>query len=351
MNRVREEKELDFKDVLICPMRSTIDSRSQVSLTTTYKFKVSSHRYDGIPIIASNMDTIGTFEMAAAMSEHGMFTTIHKHYKPEEWVDFSKTNPEALDNVAVSTGIGDQDAEKLDTILSSIPQLNYICIDVANGYGQKFESFVNKTRSKYPDKTIMAGNVVTGDMVHHVIKAGADIVKVGIGPGSVCTTRKKTGCGRPQFSAILECAEVAHRLGAHIISDGGCTDPGDVCKAFAAGADFVMLGGMLAGHDQCPGEIQMDESGKRFKIFYGMASKLAQEKYNAGLASYRASEGKVVKVPYRGDVSQTINDILGGLRSICTYTNSRELKNLTRTSFFRVSRQTNEIFSGLETGN
>lgn len=345
-----EEVKLDFKDVLIRPRRSDIDSRSQVSLLTSYKFRSSKQTYSGVPIIASNMDTVGTFEMALALNEQDMFTTIHKHYSPDDWLDFSHKHPEALKNVALSSGIGESDQQKIDRILDLVPEINYICIDVANGYARSFAEFVESTRSRYPNKTIMAGNVVTSEMVEDIIIAGADIIKVGIGPGSVCTTRKKAGCGRPQLSAILECAEAAHRLGGHIISDGGCTVPGDVCKAFAAGADFVMLGGMLAGHDQCPGEVKKNESGKSFKLFYGMSSKLAQEKYNAGLASYRASEGKVVKVPYRGDVRTTVLDILGGLRSACTYTGSWNLQSLSgNTTFTRVTQQTNEIFSATET--
>lgn len=349
MPTIEEGVKLDWKDVLIRPKRSTLESRSQVSLTRSYKFRSSGQEYSGVPIIASNMDTVGTFEMAIAMHEHNLFTTIHKHYSLEEWITFSKEHKEVLKNIALSTGISQQDQERVREILSAIPEINFICIDVANGYAQSFVEYVKATRARYPSKTIMAGNVVTREMVEELIMAGADIIKVGIGPGSVCTTRKKTGVGYPQLSAVLECAEAAHGLDGHIISDGGCTVPGDVCKAFGAGADFVMLGGMLAGHDQCPGEKETDASGDSYKLFYGMSSKLAQEKYNAGLASYRASEGKVVKVPYRGDVSKTILDVLGGLRSTCTYTGSAELKALPRnTTFIRVTQQLNEVFSAKE---
>jgi len=340
---------LDFSDVLISPRGSNLNSRSQVSLTRSFQFRAGGQHYTGIPIIASNMDTVGTFEMAKALYPHSLFTTVHKHYSVEEWVKFANENQEVLSNLAISQGIGEADQEKVNEVLSKVPQIGYICIDVANGYSQNFVEVIETTRRKYPTKTIIAGNVVTGEMVEVLLMAGADIVKVGIGPGSVCTTRKKTGVGSPQLSAVLECAEAAHGLDGHIISDGGCTVPGDVCKAFGAGADFVMLGGMLAGHDQCPGELQSDDNGKKFKLFYGMSSKLAQEKYNSGLASYRASEGKVVRVPYRGDVSTTVQDILGGLRSACTYTGSSELKELPRnTRFFRVSQQTNEVYATSE---
>lgn len=348
MPTIEEGTKLDFKDVLIRPKRSTLESRSQVSLRRTYKFRSSGQMYEGIPIIASNMDTIGTFEMAIAFHKHSLFTTIHKHYPLNEWEEFAAKHPDVLKNLAISQGISEADQKKTEEILNKIPEISFICIDVANGYSQSFVETIRATRQKYPSKTIMAGNVVTREMCEELLMAGADIVKVGIGPGSVCTTRKKTGVGYPQLSAILECAEAAHGLDGHVISDGGCTVPGDVSKAFGAGADFVMLGGMLAGHDQCPGEIEC-ENGKKFKLFYGMSSKHAQQKHNAGLASYRASEGKVVAVPYRGDVDFTILDILGGLRSACTYTGSAELKSLPRnTTFIRVTQQTNEVFAAGE---
>lgn len=231
-----------------------------------------------------------------------------------------------------------------------MPEIKFICLDVANGYSEHFVEFVKQVRARFPFHTIMAGNVVTGEMVEELILAGADIIKVGIGPGSVCTTRKKTGVGYPQLSAVLECADAAHGLGGHIISDGGCTCPGDVCKAFGAGADFVMLGGMLSGHDQCGGEIVTKPNGQCVKQFYGMSSETAMVKHHGGVAEYRASEGKTVEVPYRGDVEPTILDILGGLRSACTYTGASKLKELPRrTTFIRVTQQTNEIFKMLET--
>jgi len=209
---------------------------------------------------------------------------------------------------------------------------------------------VRKVRAAYPEHTILAGNVVTGEMVEELLLSGADIIKVGIGPGSVCTTRKKTGVGYPQLSAVLECADAAHGLGGHIISDGGCTCPGDVAKAFGAGADFVMMGGMLAGHDQSGGEIKVKDNGTKVKLFYGMSSATAMEKHSGGVAEYRASEGKTVEVPYRGDVNATILDVLGGIRSACTYTGAGKLKEMPkRTTFIRVSQQLNEIFSGAET--
>jgi len=221
-----------------------------------------------------------------------------------------------------------------------------ICIDVANGYSEQFVHFVRRVREAHPKHTIIAGNVVTGEMVEELVLSGADIVKVGIGPGSVCTTRKKTGVGYPQLSAVIECADAAHGLNAHIISDGGCTTPGDIAKAFGAGADFVMIGGMLAGHDESAGDLVETPKGK-FKDFYGMSSATAMKKHVGQVANYRASEGKHVLVPYRGPVTNTVQDILGGLRSCCTYVGAKELKALCKcTTFIRVTQQTNEIFAG-----
>lgn len=345
MPRVDSDIKLDFKDVLVRPKRSTLRSRADVDLKRQFLFRNSKKSYNGIPVIASNMDTVGTFEMAQALEQHSVFTCVHKHYSVEEWVSFAKTYPQALAQVAVSSGSGDDDYVKLKEIVKAVPSLQYICLDVANGYSEHFVSFVRRTRKDFPEHTIMAGNVVTGEMVEELILSGADIIKVGIGPGSVCTTRKKTGVGYPQLSAVLECADAAHGLGGHIVSDGGCTCPGDVSKAFGAGADFVMLGGMLAGHDQSGGGV-VEREGRKYKLFYGMSSSTAMKKYQGGVKDYRASEGKSVELEYRGDVNGTIHDILGGLRSTCTYVGAGKLKELSRrTTFIRVTQQTNEVYA------
>jgi len=344
--RIENELKLGFKDVMIRPKRSTLKSRSQVSLEREYKFLHSTTIWTGVPIMGANMDTVGTFEMALALAEEKLFTAIHKHYSLEQWAEFMKNAPENIANfIAVSTGTGKNDFKKIAAIFEQSPQLNYICIDVANGYSEHFVSFLKKAREQYPDKVIIAGNVVTGEMVEELLLAGADIVKVGIGPGSVCTTRVKTGVGYPQLSAIIECADAAHGLGGHIISDGGCVTPGDVSKAFGAGADFVMLGGMLAGHTESGGEL-IEINGERFKKFYGMSSETAMKKHVGGVAEYRASEGKTVQVPFKGDVIETLKDILGGIRSTCTYVGASKLKELTkRTTFIRVLEQENVIFN------
>tara|TARA_R110002050_G_scaffold24083_3_gene64297 strand:- start:64572 stop:65612 length:1041 start_codon:yes stop_codon:yes gene_type:complete len=344
--RIEYDIKLGFKDVMIRPKRSTLKSRSEVSLERDFKFLHSPLTWSGIPIIAANMDTVGTFEMAKALSNKNLFTTIHKHYSENEWTEFiSNTSENDLNYIAVSTGISEQDSIKLAAIIATSPQLKFICIDVANGYSEHFSNFVKQTRELYPDKVIIAGNVVTGEMVEELLLSGADIVKVGIGPGSVCTTRVKTGVGYPQLSAIIECADAAHGLGGQIISDGGCSSPGDIAKAFGAGADFVMLGGMLAGHDESGGEI-VERNGESYRKFYGMSSSTAMEKHVGGVADYRASEGKTVEVPYKGSVENTLQDILGGLRSTCTYVGAARLKELTkRTTFIRVNEQENRVYS------
>ena len=343
--RIEADIKLGFKDVMIRPKRSTLGSRSQVSLLRKFKWLHGGKEWEGIPIMAANMDTVGTFEMAKALAQHQLFTAIHKHYTITQWQQFMEGATENItEYMAISTGTTTADGEKLDTLLKAFPQIRFICIDVANGYSEHFVRFVEKIRARYPGKVIIAGNVVTGEMVEELLLSGADIVKVGIGPGSVCTTRVKTGVGYPQLSAIIECADAAHGLGGQIISDGGCKVPGDVAKAFGGGADFVMLGGMLAGHEESGGElVEMD--GRQYKQFYGMSSETAMNKYAGGVANYRASEGKTVQVPYRGLVTDTVLSLLGGLRSACTYVGARQLKELTkRTTFIRVQEQHNEWF-------
>ena len=343
--RIENEIKLGFKDVMIRPKRSTLKSRSQVSLERNFTFVNSKKKWTGVPIIAANMDTVGTFEMAEALTKDQIMTAVHKHYSPQEWTAFLNNQPDSIyEYIALSTGTGKADEEKIKQIIDQHPKIQFLCIDVANGYSEHFVEFVKAARKNFPSQTIIAGNVVTGEMVEELILAGADIIKVGIGPGSVCTTRIKTGVGYPQLSAIIECADAAHGLGGHIISDGGCKIPGDVAKAFGGGADFVMLGGMFAGHDESGGEI-IEENGKKFRLFYGMSSQTAMDKHSGGVAEYRASEGKTVKVPYKGPVAETVKDILGGVRSTCTYVGASELRELSkRTTFIRVQEQHNEVF-------
>jgi len=344
--RIEDDIKLDYCDVLLRRKRSILESRKEVDLYRTFKFK-NGTEWTGVPIVASNMDTTGTIEMARVLSEYDMLTCLSKHIT-------TFPTDEDFDNpfMAVSFGMSEEDEQAL---LGSagiryhgtnfLTNKDLICLDVANGYTQRFIDFVKNVRDKWPDKTIIAGNVVTAEMTEALLLAGADIVKVGVGPGSVCTTRKISGVGCPQLSAVIECADAAHGLNGYIMADGGCQCPGDVAKAFGAGADFVMLGGMLAGHDECEGEVHTDNSGDSYKVFYGMSSDTAMQRHSGGVATYRASEGKTVKVPYRGAVSDTIKQILGGLRSACTYTGARKIKQLPKcTTFVRVTRQLNTVF-------
>jgi GMP reductase len=341
--RIENEVKLDFKDVLIRPKRSVLQSRSEVSLEREFRFRHSGTTWHGVPIIAANMDHTGTPQMAMSLAQHGLMTAMDKFSSNDVWQDLA-SQASILAHCFVSIGIHEHDLNQLKQLMDRF-DIPMICLDAANGYTERYVSFLNNLRNLYPNKVIMAGNVVTGEMVEELILSGADIVKIGIGPGSVCTTREKTGVGYPQLSAIIECADAAHGLGGHVCSDGGCITPGDVGKAFAAGADFVMLGGMLAGHDECSGET-IEENGKKYKRFYGMSSTEAMNKHYGSVAAYRASEGRSVNIPYKGKVKDTVLDILGGIRSTCTYVGASRLKELSkRTTFIRVSQQLNEVFS------
>ena len=340
-----QDTKLDFKDVLIRPKRSTLRSRKEVRMERSITFKHSGRTLTCVPVVVANMDTVGTFEMAKALCEHGCLVAIHKHYPVEAWRAFVAEAPAAARHVAVSMGTSPADAAKVDAILSSCPEVTTICIDVANGYAECFVDRVRETRAKWPTHTIMAGNVVTNEMTEELILNGADIVKVGIGPGSVCTTRKQTGVGYPQVSAVIECADAAHGLGGHIVSDGGITCPGDAAKAFGAGADFIMMGGLFSGTDESAGDEIVKPDGSRVKLFYGMSSSVAMTKHAGGVAEYRSSEGKAVEVPAKGPVKGVILDLLGGIRSSCTYVGAASLRELPkRTTFIRVTQQLNTVF-------
>ena len=322
--RIEDDIKLDFNDVLIRPKRSTLVSRKNAELNRVFSFKYSKHVWKGVPIVASNMDHVGTLNMAEVLSSFNMLTALCK------FVEFPKNN----DLQYLMRTIG------LDVELD-FETPTWLCVDIANGYTERFFNYINKVREKHSNAIIVAGNVCTPEATEQIILAGADIVKLGIGPGSVCITRKMTGVGYPQLSCIIECADAAHGLGGHVMGDGGCTVPGDIAKAFGAGADFVMLGGMLAGHDECSGEIENDTM-----VFYGMSSEEAQVKYYGEKQKYRASEGKAVQVPYRGSVEKTIEEILGGLRSSYTYAGAQTLKALPKcTTFVKVNRQLNEVFN------
>lgn len=361
--------QLDFKDVLIEPKRSSLSSRSEVSLIREYSFGENKPSWKGVPIIAANMDTVGTMSMAKSLASFECMTALHKHYSIDELVQFFgkddsdagkellTNNKHHLQHTFYSMGITKSDLAKFEAVLNKVGYWregvadsdNYgvkmVCIDVANGYMQSFVDFCKDFSQKHPKIILMAGNVVTGNIVEELSFCGVDIVKVGIGPGSVCTTRKVAGVGRPQLSAIIDTSDSAHGLNKRVCGDGGCTVPADVSKAFGAGADFVMLGGMLAGHQESELKMEVNSKGENILKFYGMSSSEAMSKYSGGVAKYRASEGKVVEIPYRGYVEETIMDILGGVRSTCTYVGAKNLKELPkRTTFYRVSMQTNDVF-------
>jgi len=344
--RIESDPKLDFKDVLIRPKRSTLASRSNVDITRTFRFVHTGAEWTGFPLIAANMDVTGTMGMARALSQVGAMVALHKHYPADKLIQFFRS--EDARNTFYTLGTNESDWEKFRAVKAKAP-IRLICLDVANGYTEKFVEMVQHAREDNPDAVIMAGNVVTGDMTEALILAGADIVKVGIGPGSVCTTRKMTGVGYPQLSAVIECADAAHGLKGQVCADGGCTVPGDIAKAYGGGADFVMLGGMLAGHDECEGEIRYeDRNGERVPVamtFYGMSSDTAMKKYAGGVAAYRASEGKTVEVPYRGSVDATMQEIMGGVRSMMTYIGATKLKEVPkRTTFIMVGAQLNTVF-------
>jgi len=381
--RIETEIKLDYKDVLLRPKRSTLESRKDVDLVREFTFPNAggegsdpkAYGWKGVPIVASNMDTVGTFEMAKSLAQRRMLTCISKHYDGDVWahklngygVWKNKEQREAnkkdwkydrdsdhwqnriYEHISPSIGIKynpekTDDLDYLDNIQWNFYHNRFVCIDAANGYTRRFCDFIKRVREEHPALIIIAGNVVTGEMTEQLILNGADIVKVGIGSGSVCTTRIQTGVGYPQLSAVIECSDAAHGLGGHIMADGGCTCAGDVAKAFAGGADFVMLGGMLAGHTECAGQ-EEEIDGKTYKTFYGMSSAEAMNKYHGGVAKYRSAEGKTVRVEHKGLVKNTLEDILGGVRSACTYIGARSLKDMPKcATFIRVTQQSNEIF-------
>ena len=347
--RLDNEIKLDYKDVLLKPKRSTLSSRRDVKMTRTFTFRNSGETYECCPIVASNMDGVGTFSMAKVIQEYKMMTTITKTTTLDQWKQ-AVGNGIKLKYVSVCTGtnkLWTDDAEDYDTmqqVLKSYPDVKFITIDVANGYHTNFSDFIARVRKEYPDKTIIAGNVVTAEMTEELIIQGADIVKVGIGPGSVCTTRTMAGVGVPQFSAVMECADAANGVGGHIMADGGCNMPGDLAKAFGAGAHFIMLGGMLAGHNESEVEVK---DGKR--EFYGMSSDRAREVHGKRKDGYRGNEGRAVILPDRGPVKETVEDILGGVRSSCTYIGARRLKDIPKcASFVRCNQQLNTVFESYD---
>ena len=342
--RIEQDIKLDYKDVLFKPKRSKLESRRDVDLTRTFKFHYG-NEWTGVPIMSSNMDGVGTFAMAKVLQDHKMITVMRKHYSVDDWTKNAKGVKMKYLSVCTGTGvIWDPDAPDYATmkaVLAMYPDIKFITVDVANAYHENYAGFISRVRDAYPDKTIIAGNVISAEMTEELIIKGADIVKCGIGPGSVCTTRLMTGVGVPQLSGIIECADAANGIGGHIIADGGCVYPGDVSKAFGAGAHFTMLGGMLAGHDESEGEVV---NGKI--QFYGMSSDAAMATHGTRKDGYRGAEGKVVELPHKGPVEKTVIEILGGLRSTCTYIGAKRIKDMPKcTTFVRCTQQVNQVFN------
>ena len=343
--RIKEDIKLNFDDVLMEPKRSTLSSRRDVDMTRKFTFINSGKVMNFTPIFASNMDGVGTFSMAKVLQEHKMMTVITKSTSVDQWRQAVGSGLR-LQSVSVSVGTNKMwdreamDYKNMQDVLNSFPDVKMITVDVANAYHQNFVDFIKKVREEYPEKVIVAGNVVTPEMVEELIINGADMVKIGIGPGSVCTTRTMTGVGVPQFSAILECADAANGVDGHIMADGGCVYPGDIAKALGGGAHAVMIGGMLAGHEES--EMQSVD-GKR--EFYGMSSDRAREIHGKRKDGYRGNEGRHVALPDRGPVNDTVEDILGGIRSAATYIGARRLKDMPKcATFVRVENNINKIY-------
>jgi GMP reductase len=354
--RIDSEIKLDYSDVLLRPKRSTLESRKDVLLERTFTFYHSPKKWTGLPIMTANMATCGTFEMAHVLSQYKMITTFHKYYSIEEFENFFKTfnNP---DFICYTLGIRDEDFVKLEQMKESglMENFSFICLDVPNGYLQRFLESIKKVRSMFPEHIIIAGNVVTNEMTEEIILAGADIVKIGIGPGSACTTRKMTGVGYPQLSAVIECADAAHGIAnkqgvGHIIADGGQQYTSDVAKAFCGGADFNMFGSMFSGFDQSAGQL-IEREGKKYKEYFGSSSNKAMIEFYGKKDGHRASEGRYVLMPYKGDIHNFIHELMGALRSTATYLGARQLKELPkRATFIRCNHQLTTYLEKYDTG-
>ena len=343
--RINQEPKLNFEDVLLQPKRSTLSSRKDVDMTRKFTFRNSKKVMNFTPIFASNMDGVGTFSMAKILQEHKIMTVITKSTTLDQWKK-AVGDGIKLKYLSVCTGAkkNTDDNDTMYHVLKNYPDVKFITIDVANGYHEHFVDFVKEMREDYPDKTIIAGNVVTAEMTEQLILSGADIVKVGIGPGSVCTTRIMTGVGVPQFSAVVECADAANGVGGHIMADGGCTEPGDVAKALGGGAHFIMLGGMLAGHNES--ELPVVDGQREF---YGSSSDRAREVHGKSKAGYRGNEGRAITIPDRGPVKETVEDMLGGVRSACTYIGAIRLKDVPKcASFVRTNSVINKVYDKYE---
>jgi len=332
--RIENDIKLDFDDVLLCPRRSEVGSRSQVDITRKFTTLYSKQEWKGTPIIAANLDTTGSFAMVEALHKFKMLTCLHKFYTEKQLVDFFNNSP-ASDSAFYTLGVTDKDINKLTTVLKYTNKITKITVDIANGYSKFFSEKVRQIRELCPNMMLFAGNVCTPELIQELVITGhADVVKVGIGPGAFCETRTVTGVGFPQWSAIVSCADAAHGLNAMICSDGGCRSSGDVSKSLAGGADFCMLGNLFSGTDPCEGEWEYEAGLRKSLKVYGMSSRESMEKYSGGVADYRASEGSCMQVPYKGPVEGVVQQLLGGLRSACAYSGATRLKDLSKCALF-----------------
>ena len=375
MTQILTETNLDYSDILIKPkMGDNLNSRKEVNLIREYKFKRNQIR-KGLGIFNANMATVGNFETAKCLLKAGMFATLHKFYTSEEIVDFMREcQEEKIDysNLFISIGIknGIRELDKLKEIEDGAMWFKpNICIDAPNFYIDKAFEVLEHCRELYPESVIMCGNIASGDVIHRLLQY-ADILKIGIGSGAVCTTRKMTGCGVPMVSNILECADIAHSVGGMICADGGITEVGDICKAFCLNSDFVMIGGMFAGTDEAEGEIiekcfktneytfetidkpySLDPiyEYKKYKLYYGMSSTLANNKFAGGMSNYKASEGREVLIPYTGSLDKILQDIRGGIASACTYIGASKVKDMSKcATLIKVNHTINKVFERYE---
>ena len=344
--RIEDDIKLDYTDVLLRPKRSTLTSRKEVDLTRQFNFYHSKKTWQGIPIIASNMATCGTFKMARILSKYKMITAFHKYYTIKDYQEFFKDFNDP-DYIIYTLGIRQEDIDKLKEMISLklIDKFSFICIDVPNGYLERFPETIKLVRELCPNHIIIAGNVVTNEMTEQIILSGADIVKIGIGPGSVCTTRRMAGVGYPQLSAVIECADAAHGLtngnGGYglVIADGGQQYPSCFAKAFCGGADFNMAGSLFSGFDESDGKL-IEKDGKKYKEYFGSSSNKALLEYYGKKSDYRAKEGRYVLMPYKGPIETFIQDLFGALRSTGTYIGARKIKEFSKkATFIRVNHQ------------
>ena len=377
MTQILSETYLDYSDILIKPkMGNNLSSRKDVNLTREYVFKRGQIR-KGLGIFNANMATVGNFETAKKLLKAGMFATLHKFYTAEEMIDFMRQcQNEKTDysNLFISIGIknGIRELDKLKEIEDGAMWFKpNICIDAPNFYINKAFEVLKHCRELFPESVIMCGNIASSDICHKLLDY-ADILKVGIGPGSVCRTRSVTGCGVPMVSCILDCADVVHSVGGMICADGGIVEVGDICKAFALNADFVMSGGMFAGTDEAEGEViekcyktneyaidMIDGSKpipdqplydiKKYKLYYGMSSTLANNKFAGGMSNYKASEGREAFIPYTGSLDKILQDIKGGIASACTYIGAANVKDMSKcATLIKVNHTINKIFEKYE---